>query len=984
MKFLVSICKKAWIIFPAFFICATSHGQQYALKNFSVAEGLPQSQVYGTWQDPNGYIWMGTKGGGIVKFDGKKFEPLFNDERLLFISKIVPKSNFVYIAHNNGFSIYDLNKRELFHPANQINNIKEPVSLILPITRDSILVGTTKHLFTGRYDNLKKIDFPIRDADDIVSSGILFKDAIYMGNNYGVVRLSRNNGKIETKLLGRKAGLETTAIRCFLEYKHELIVGTYGGSLYKLKGEKFIPFNLPGIKRAEIVQAFLLDSHNNLWVGTASNGVFIYNEHDKKTVHITETEGLCRNNIVSFLEDDWGNVWIGSSGGGVSRYNGQLFVHYTNRTGLPGKNVYSCLQAPDSTLWLGTSAPGITSIKNGQIQQYDAHNGFTDSKVKTIYYSGHHDVLFLGTEGDGLWTFKDNEFIKQENWNYHTGKWIRNITEDNDHRIFVSTASRGVICLDANLVFAYILDKSNYLPNNRINATLVDGKNIWIATEGSGLVVFNEGNNSTTNLSKGAGLPGSSIRTLLRDDRGRIWIGTPSGVGFYRSANDFTEVKLPQGFQNIYLGIDHQSSIYFGTAKGLVKINYKKGPFKTQVFGANEGFSGIECSQNAASIGYNSTVLFGTINGLTILQPAFERANNLAPRLSFEEINLLYENLLSNEKTLDGLEFGYTQNNIGFKFKGINQLNPEGVQYQWKLKGHENKWSPLQSKNEWNYTDLDPGHYVFMVKACNENLIWTEKPLTFKFSITNPWFRQTWFYISVVLIVVLLLVLLYFTLTYNNRRKQERERRRLKLENQLLEIQQMALRLQMNPHFIFNCLNSIQNLVSTNRNEDANFYIQKFSGLMRGMVDLTPRETIRLDQELKLLTNYLELEQLNRSNSFDYEIKIELQDEPDFYRIPPLLLQPFAENAIVHGFKGIDYQGKITVRLYDEGNALKAEISDNGIGFEKEIQLPDERNSAIKITTERLKLYNHGKGDWVQIDKNKSTGLAVTLTLIGE
>ncbi|HYG51348.1 MAG TPA: two-component regulator propeller domain-containing protein, partial [Flavobacteriales bacterium] len=615
-----------------------------------------------------------------------------------------------------------------------------------------------------------------------------------MGNNYGIVRLTRNSkGVPETKMFGRRAGLETTAIRCFIEYNHELIVGTYGGSLYKLKGERLFPFNLPLIKRSEIVQCFLLDSHENLWVGTASNGVFIYSQRDKKTVHITETEGLCRNNIVSLLEDDWGNVWIGSSGGGVSRYNGQLFVHYTNRTGLPGKNVYSCLQTPDSTMWLGTSAPGITTIKNGLIQQFDARNGFTDAKVKTIYYSSWHNVLFLGTEGDGLWTWRDNAFIRQDNWNTHTGKWIRNIIEDKDHRIFVSTASRGVICLDANLVFAYILDKSNYLPNNRINATLVDGKNIWIATEGSGLVVFNEEKNKTTNLSGKQGLPGTSVRTLLMDDRGRIWIGTPSGAGFYRSATDFTEVKLPEGFRNIYLGIDHQSSIYFGTARGIVKINYRKGPFKTSVFGANEGFSGIECSQNAASIGLNSTVLFGTINGLTIYQPAFERTNNLPPRLSFEEINLLYDNLLSNEKTLDGLEFTYTQNNLGFKFNGINQLNPDGVKYKWKLVGRDREWSPLRPNNEWNYTNLEPGNYVFMVKACNENGIWTPKPLTFKFTITSPWFRQTWFYVSVGLISLLLLILVYFTLTYNNRRRQERERGRLKLENQLLEIQQMAL-----------------------------------------------------------------------------------------------------------------------------------------------------------------------------------------------
>lgn len=978
---------KAWLLCSAFFIYTRLPAQQYSLKNYSVTEGLPQSQVFGLYQDQKGYIWMGTKGGGISRFDGKKFEPLFNDDRVLFINKIIPKSTNIFITHSFGFSVFDLISKKLMHPLNRVNANNEAVSFLLPITKDSLIVGTTKGIYAGNINNLKKINYTISDADDVINSGIIFQDKIYLGNNYGILELTYNNGNFITRLYGRKNGLPTTAIRCFTEYENKLIVGIYGGGLYELKNDRLIPFKIQKIAKDEIVQCFLVDSHNRLWVGTANNGTFTYDPVTKKTGHLTEAQGLCRNNIVSFLEDDWGNIWIGSSGGGISRYNGQLFINYSNKTGLQGKNVYACLQTSDSTIWLGTSAPGITAIQNNIITQYNLKNGFTDAKIKTLHYSTFHNALFIGTEGDGLWTYTNGLFSKSPQLNSSTGKWIKHIYETEDHRLIISTASRGLIIFDNNLQYSFTLDKTNHLDNNRINASLVDGEKFWIASEGGGLIVFDELAHEEKKLSSGNKLPGNTIRSITKDEFNRIWIGSPSGTGYYDNSFEFHKVGLPDGFNNVYFCINHQSSIYFGTAKGIVKLTYKKDkPFKTVVFGANEGFTGIECSQNAVAIGLNNTLLFGTINGLSVFQPAFEQINSLAPKLSFEQINLFYDNLLSDQEELTETEFNYKQNHLGFKFSGINQLNPDGVKYQWKLKGLESNWSPLTTNKEVNYTNLDPGRYTFMVRACNENGVWTQKPLAFKFTIINPWFRQTWFYITIILFVLLILFSVYFIINYRNQKKQERKSTQLKLENELLEIQQMALRLQMNPHFIFNCLNSIQNLVSHNRNEDANFYIQKFSGLMRGMVDLTPKETIRLDQELNLLTNYLELEKLNRSNSFDYEIKIELEDQPDFYRIPPLLLQPFAENAIVHGFKGIDYTGKITIRLFDSDNCLKIEIADNGIGLnsneQKELALPEDRNSAIKITTQRLDLYNQGKGDWINIKKNHvQNGIVVTLAL---
>lgn len=983
LKRIDQLLLKAGIYLPAFLLSLFSHSQQIAIKNYSVEDGLPQSQVFGLYQDNQGYIWMGTKGGGIVRFDGKKFTALTDDSRIAFVNRFRPAFGKVFIAHTSGISIYDETTRKITHPDNGINKRREPVSEIIPFTNDSILVATIKGVYIGTPNNLIKLPFEVRESDQVPNCGIVHDGKFYLGNNYGLHVISYRNGQYDHRLFSRKQGLISAAVRCVTVYKDKILVGTYGGGIMEFTGTGFTR-NYKELSNELVTQYFYTDKKNNLWIATSNRGVIQFNPDNGNLISISESEGLCRNNIVSILEDDWGNTWFGSSGGGVSRYNGQLFVHYTNKNGLEGKNVYACYQTPDSAIWLGSSAPGITCIKSGEIRQFNSTTGFTDAKVKNLYYSTYHQLLFIATEGDGIWIYRNDEFEPVNKMNEHAGLWIKHFYEDEKHRIFVSTASKGLICFDAQLNQLYSIDKSNFLKANRVNYSTAFNGQIWIATEGNGLVRYDEKTNVAVTLTVKNKIPSNTLRTVLKDNRDRIWIGSPSGIGYFNpdDPDKFNRVRLPKGYNNAYLLFADQNYLYCGSAQGLSRIALNE-LSRIKQFGANEGFTGLECSQNAVAKGLNQSVLFGTINGFTIMRTAFEQQNSLAPILNFTEINLFYDDLLQGSGIKEHNEFIYTQNHLGFKFTGINQLNPDGVKYQWKLKGLEEKWSPLTATNEVNYTNLDPGEYEFMVRAVNENGIWTKKPLTYSFYITRPWFKQTWFYIICVATAIIILLSTYLLINRRARKIQERKNKQLTLENQLLEIQQMALRLQMNPHFIFNCLNSIQNLVSQNRNDDANFYIQKFSGLMRGMVDLTPKDTIRLDEELKLLTSYMELEKLNRSNSFSFTIRTNLSDAVDFYRIPPLLIQPFAENAIVHGFKGISYEGTIDITITDKQNMIQIEISDNGKGMDEDFQLPADRNSAIKITNQRLDLFNRYKHQWVEIIRPENgNGLTIRLSVL--
>lgn len=187
------------------------------------------------------------------------------------------------------------------------------------------------------------------------------------------------------------------------------------------------------------------------------------------------------------------------------------------------------------------------------------------------------------------------------------------------------------------------------------------------------------------------------------------------------------------------------------------------------------------------------------------------------------------------------------------------------------------------------------------------------------------------------------------------------ERERLAMERNLLELEQKALRLQMNPHFLFNCLNSIKGLISEHKPEEAKVYLSRFSKMMRTMLENSRETFIPLNSEIETLHSYLELEKLSMGEKLSYSIEVEGHMNRNKILIPPMLLQPFVENSIVHGLQAHSGQGMIRINMEEEGQVLVCRIEDNGIGREASGQLRskhEHKSSAIAITQERLNIIN--------------------------
>ncbi len=308
----------------------------------------------------------------------------------------------------------------------------------------------------------------------------------------------------------------------------------------------------------------------------------------------------------------------------------------------------------------------------------------------------------------------------------------------------------------------------------------------------------------------------------------------------------------------------------------------------------------------------------------------------------------------------------YDQNNVGFELSGIDQINPEKVSYQWKLEGLETEWSPYSSRSEVNYAGLQPGAYRFLVRARNDDGVESPEPLVAAILIQPPFWATRWFRWTIVLTFFLLIGTIFYNILHRERRKAKARQEALLLENKLLQLEQKARQLQMNPHFIFNALNSIQSLVSKEDLSGARHYLSTFARMLRSTLKQSQLPQITLEDELKTLQQYLEMEQFCRGGKFDFFIRTEALEDISYIVLPPMILQPFVVNAILHGMDALSSQGKIEVSLTEAPEYIQIAIRDNGIGRQqaglRSKNAPGHESSGIRITRERLEQWaiQHG------------------------
>ena len=523
------------------------------------------------------------------------------------------------------------------------------------------------------------------------------------------------------------------------------------------------------------------------------------------------------------------------------------------------------------------------------------------------------------------------------------------------------------------------------IPFGRADYLFTDSRGrVWIASEGTepkGVARLDPINGQVATYAARPGDPHSLnnnyVKNMAEDRQGRIWMATRTGVCWF-------DERLPAGQQfnaipdfqgNVeHIVVDKNDDVWISGFAGVFLYKPKTGVFR--VFGAKNGMYLPELPMYQRSDG---SICWG---GVYRLHPDSLPILTEAPKVYFTAFRI-FDRLWKSTRHIDftdTITLRYGDNFFTLHWSAINFTNPEQDEYAYRLTGVDTGWVHCGLRNHAAYTKLPPGHYRFHLKAANRDGIWGEEK-TLDIEIRPAWYQTFWFKM---LIAGLLLGMLYTF--YRFRLKQvklsaalaqkeaEMRQKEAEFQQKLSEAQMSALRAQMNPHFIFNSLNSINRFIQLSEPDEASNFLTKFSRLIRLILDNSSENLIPLCQELEACRLYLEMEAMRFAGQFEYSIQIDEHIDLEKIIIPPLLIQPYIENAVWHGLMQKEKGEKILhLGIHGDENTLKIVITDNGIGRKraKEIKSKSasrQKSKGMQLTQQRIDLLRQETGIEMKIE----------------
>ena len=498
---------------------------------------------------------------------------------------------------------------------------------------------------------------------------------------------------------------------------------------------------------------------------------------------------------------------------------------------------------------------------------------------------------------------------------------------------------------------------------------------IWLGTN-QGLYYFNEAKRQFV-VTQRRFATGSSVLDITQNRTGNLWVAgwhllaklTPEG----ETIRQWSEKDGLYDAECRRVAVDAQHHVWVGSYDGLHVLDETENSIRRLTVNdgllANSTVAGLRIMAGGNLLVGNAGG-WNTINTQTISRGTV--ANNL--QLTAVRVN----NQESDHNWTGGTTLKHTENAISVEFSALNFLIPAYNYYAWYLDGFDKTWTKTGHHHQATYTNLPPGQYVFRVRASNEFNRQRVSSLAIPFTIAPAYYQTWWFKLALFLVTTGLLVFIY-----QNRLSYQRVRAKLALEEatkrqqeakynqevaayqlRLSETEMAALRSQMNPHFIFNCLNSIQYFTARNDAEKASDYLTKFSRLIRLVLENSRSERVTLANELETLRLYIEMEAMRFQHKVHYTIEVADAIDTDMIQMPPLLLQPFVENAIWHGLMHKEEGGTVRIVVQQPTeNLLHVEITDDGVGRVQAAEYKSKsatRNKSfgMKMTAERIELIN--------------------------
>ncbi len=705
-------------------------------------------------------------------------------------------------------------------------------------------------------------------------------------------------------------------------FKYHLITNEVEGPIKHSDEGRLVPFQIP-------VEFVYVDPKGTVWLSTAGQGIF-YTQPGKVKFGtlLQEPEISAELQFARMLCEDLNGDLLCLTRDGVVRIDRSGTSpnqHGFQRARCPGKMLeedpFFVAVDFDGRQWVGTlyglysSAPGADQF--GPISQ-DQGLGFfysvqlpdgrrwvtTSGGLYEVSVSrGLEHIPLLDSQGLSMIHLMSDEIL---------------LVENNQDLIYVVDVSEGGAQLIDSLPFQ---DFATGMATDRVQEItwIAASKGLHRLTSGpQGYLVQHDGQLTAPNLSG-----------IVVDEDGVLWISSNQGILRYHPTD--------------------------GTVRHFL---------------SSDGLQSAEFNFHASFRASDGTFYFGGVDGINYFRPEDIVDLSIPARPLISEImvnNLPWKPPLSldtygaDQADRRRLTFAHDQNTLTFFFAPREYSDPTSIRFRYQLIGVDASPVLAGQAASARYPNLGSGMYDLRLEATNSDGVWSDQVASLPFVIRPPWYETTLFRVCVVALL-LLLVYVFFRARLRTLRRQETFLRKEAEYKQLVaETETAVLRLQMNPHFIFNSLNSIQSFMMSKDMKGAEDYLTRFAGLMRQILRKSTEPFHTVEEEVQFLQEYLEIESIRFDKKLSYAFQIDPELEIDYFCVPTMILQPFVENAIWHGIAGRATGGQITIRIRQEEGGLRCEVEDDGVGRSSKARdrATSDRPHAQQITQRRLDMLGH-------------------------
>ena len=905
-----AMLKPLKLLFLFFIFPTCLLAQSFRINQYNTNQGLPVDNVYAAAQDGNGFIWFATDF-GLAHFDGYKFTKYFKENGL----SNTAVTDIVYAGGDSLILTSYPSTIQSIHYNGKVNTLAKCAGFTL----HKLVKHKNQYFFYQRggasFGILENEKNKIYLLDEFLKGKNLNLNAVVSLKEKGIAfctskGLFIKNGETINKYLVNEDVFYIT------EKQNKKLVVVYKNNIAEeVVDFKFVklPYNLPNNYKVFHMAA---DGDGAIWFRAADKG--IYKLQNNKLEEVSERLGLQNKIVHSFFIDKEDNTWFCTDGEGVLLKKRTAFINYETQDGLINNKVLQ-LYKNKQKLFIGTS--------NGLAVKVDNTISTVPLKKYNLGLNYVYKIFSTNNAEAGICINNNYNFLGKENQDSFFKKMNFGETKieiANNKTLFAWEKSTNDKWFNYNFTLVHLVNNkqtANYtmfdMAINKIYTIVQYNNQTWLGAKGGLFTISDNGYKRKDSIGK---VNIDLVYQLYVDKKNRLWICTDNGL-FVNDNNNYKKVFTGNTqSSNFCKGIteDGNGKMWCATWEGVYIIDDKN----IINYSTNEGLVSKICN----TILYDSTsnnIYIGTDNGLSEVN-----INNLSGSKK-NGIIFISCNISDTLLVQDNDKLSSNENNLNFYFSSPFFQGNNNLQYEYKL--DNGSWNVMLTPSLY-LSDLSSGKHVLYARAKQNGLLFTASDTIFNFTIAKAFYTTWWFW----LLVLLLVQYLFFKIiNHYNTIAKEKKLKEKQQQVEYVSLKQQAFTSLMNPHFIFNALNSVQHYVNRQDRLSANKYLSDFATLIRKNFDAAQKSFVSLEEEMETIRLYLALEKMRFSDKFEYEITQTAEAQDEEWMLPSMVLQPYLENAIIHGLMPLTTKGLLTIHASVKNQALQICITDNGVGMEK-------------------------------------------------